>query len=280
MNRNKKIWKTTILFVVLSLIALLYLIPLMWTAASAFRPAGPIYEYANPLTLETFFPRKFTFINFIHIFIQEDFGRPLLNSFIVAASTILFGVLINSMAGFALARFYFPGKRIVFFLVLITFMVPFESIVIPLYILVRGLGFINTYAALIVPALSNGLAIFLFRQFFAEVPRDLLEAGRVDGASWSRIYTQILLPLSVPAIVTVTVMMFMFQWNALFWPLVAAYSSKFQVVQVAVASHRLSEETHWANLFSSAIAASLPPMLLFFGLQRFYVRGISKTGFK
>ena len=139
---------------------------------------------------------------------------------------------------------------------------------------------LNTYAALIVPAVGNGLAIFLFRQFFAEVPKELLEAGRADGASWLRIYIQILLPLSGPAIVTVMVMMFMFQWNALFWPLVAAYSSRLQVVQVAVASHRLTEETHWAYLFSSALAASLPPMLLFLGLQRFYVRGISKTGFK
>ncbi len=278
--RKSRAWQTAVLFIVLSLIGLVYIIPLLWTAASAFRPAGSIYAYATPLTWETFFPRKITVENFIHIFTREDFGIPLANSFIIAATTILFGVIVNSMAGFALARFVFPGKSLVFLLVLITFMVPFESIVIPLYILVERMGLINTYAALIVPAVGNGLAIFLFRQFFAEVPKELLEAGRVDGASWLRIYIQILLPLSGPAIVTVLVMMFMFQWNALFWPLVAAYSSRLQVVQVAVASHRLTEETHWAYLFSSALTASLPPMLLFLGLQRFYVRGISKTGIK
>jgi ABC-type glycerol-3-phosphate transport system permease component len=278
--RKNRVWKTAVLFIVLALIGSVYIIPLLWTASSAFRPAGSIYEYATPLTLETFFPRKITLDNFIHIFTREDFGLPLRNSFIVAATTIIFGVIVNSMAGFALARFAFPGKGLVFLLVLITFMVPFESIVIPLYVLVERMGMLNTYAALIVPAVGNGLAIFLFRQFFAEVPKELLEAGRADGASWLRIYIQILLPLSGPAIVTVMVMMFMFQWNALFWPLVAAYSSRLQVVQVAVASHRLTEETHWAYLFSSALAASLPPMLLFLGLQRFYVRGISKTGFK
>jgi len=279
MRKNGRL-NTAVLFIVLSLISLVYIIPLLWTAASAIRPAGSIYQYATPLTWETFFPREITADNFIHIFTREDFGIPLANSFIIASATIAFGVIVNSMAGFALARFSFPGKNLVFLLVLITFMVPFESIVIPLYILVEKMGLINTYAALILPAVGNGLAVFLFRQFFAEVPKELLEAGRADGASWPRIYLQILLPLSGPAIVTVMVMMFMFQWNALFWPLVAAYSNRLQVVQVAVASHRLTEETHWAYLFGSALVASLPPMLLFLGLQRFYVRGISKTGIR
>jgi ABC-type glycerol-3-phosphate transport system permease component len=280
MGRGSRWLQPVLLVVPLSLIALVYLVPLLWTLASALRPSASIYGYVSPLTLRTFLPEVLTLENFVHIFAREGFGRPLLNSFLVSALTILFGVAVNSMAGFALARFSFPGKRIAFFLVLVTFMVPFESIVIPLYILVRRLGFINTYAALVVPAVGNGLAIFLFRQFFAEVPRELLEAGRADGASWPVIFGRILLPLSLPAIVTVMVMIFMFQWNALFWPLVAAYSSRYQVAQVAVAAHRMTEETHWATLFSSAIAASLPPMLLFLGLQRYYVRGISQTGFK
>jgi ABC-type glycerol-3-phosphate transport system permease component len=145
---------------------------------------------------------------------------------------------------------------------------------------VKQLKIDNTYWALILPGVANGLAIFLFRQFFSEVPSEIMEAARIDGASWFRIYWRILLPLSMPAIVTVIVMVFMFQWNSLFWPLVATHSSRFEVVQVAIASHRSTESTSWANLFSSAIAGSLPPVILFLFLQKYFVRGISGTGLK
>ena len=266
--------------VLLAGLALAFMVPLWWTLASALRPAGSLYEYANPLTWRTFFPSRVTLDNFVNIFANLGFGRALANSFIVSFGTIVLGVVVSAMAGFALAKFVFPGKSIFFFIVLLTFMVPFEAIVIPLHLVVKRIGIVNTYWALILPAVGNGLGIFLFKQFFEELPTELLEAARVDGASWLRIFTGIVIPLSLPAVVTVVVMMFLFQWNSLFWPLVATYSSRYQVVQVAVASHVTAEEAHWANLFSSAIAASLPPMLLFLGVQKQYVRGISSTGFK
>ncbi|HBK67476.1 MAG TPA: carbohydrate ABC transporter permease [Firmicutes bacterium] len=277
---NKKTKLSIVLFIILMVIGLLYIIPLMWILASSLRPAGSLYEYANPLTLRTFFPEKLTLENFIHIFTEEQFGVALGNSLLVAFAAILLGVVVNSMAGFSLAKFEFPGNKLIFGLILITFMVPFESIVIPLFLQVRRMGFINTYAALILPAVGNGLGIFMFKQFFEEIPNELLEAARVEGASWFKIFCQLVIPLSLPAVVTVIVMMFLFQWNALFWPLVATHSSKYEVVQVAIAAHRMTEETHWASLFSSAIAGSLPPMLLFFALQKYYVQGITRTGIK
>jgi ABC-type glycerol-3-phosphate transport system permease component len=270
----------SLLFIVLLAISLFFLIPFIWTVSSSIRPAGSIYEYSNPLTLRTFVPEKVTMDNFVLIFTKYDFGRAIFNTFFVACVSILFGIIVNTMAGFALAKFAFPFKSLIFTIVLITFMIPFESIVIPLYLVVGKTGLLNSYAALILPTVGNGLAIFLFRQFFTEFQNELLEAARVDGTSWFRIYWQILLPLSVPAIVTVIVMLFLFQWNALLWPLVAAHSNKYQVVQVAVASNITTEETHWATLFSSAVAASLPPMILFLFLQRYYVQGITQTGLK
>ncbi len=280
MRRTKKTLSLTAEFIVLAFISLFFILPILWIIASALRPSGPLYSYANPLTLQTFFPVSITFNNFIHIFRNLRFGRALLNSLLVAGSTIVMSVLICSMAGFGLAKFTFRGKRLFFFMVLITFMVPFESIVIPLFVLIRQLKIDNTFFALILPAAGNGLAIFLFRQFFSEVPTEILEAARIDGASWIRIYRKIILPLSIPAIVTVIVMVFMFQWNSLFWPLIATHSSRFEVVQVAIASHRATEDTSWANLFSSAIAGSLPPVFLFLFLQKYFVRGISGTGLK
>ena len=278
--KKKTVYKTTALFTALAIVSIFFIVPLAWIIASAFRPAGSLYQYANPLTWRTFIPSKATFENYIHIFADLKFGRAIANSLFVAVSTIFLTVLFASMAGFALAKFSFKGKSLVFAIVLITFMVPFESIVIPLYVLIKQLKIDNTYIALIFPGVANGLAIFLFRQFFSEVPSEIMEAARIDGASWFRIYWKILLPLSLPAIVTVIVMVFMFQWNSLFWPLVATHSSRFEVVQVAIASHRSTEDTSWANLFSSAIAGSLPPIILFLFLQKYFVRGISGTGLK
>ncbi len=278
--KSGRVWKTTSLFIVLAIVSLFFIVPLVWIVASALRPAGSLYQYANPLTWRTFIPSKPTLENFVHIFSKLNFGRAIANSLFVSLVTILLTVFVSSMAGFSLAKFSFRGKNLVFAIVLITFMVPFESIVIPLYILVKQLKIDNTYWALILPGVANGLAIFLFRQFFSEVPSEIMEAARIDGASWFRIYWRILLPLSMPAIVTVVVMVFMFQWNSLFWPLVATHSSRFEVVQVAIASHRSTESTSWANLFSSAIAGSLPPVILFLFLQKYFVRGISGTGLK
>jgi len=280
MRRYKKPLVLAAEFVLLTAISLFFILPILWIVASALRPSGPLYTYANPLTLQTFFPTTVTFDNFVHIFNNLHFGRALLNSLLVAVATIAISVLICSMAGFGLAKFAFRGKNLFFFIVLITFMVPFESIVIPLFVLVKRLNIDNTYFALILPAAGNGLAIFLFRQFFSEVPTEILEAARIDGASWIRIFRKIILPLSIPAIVTVIVMVFMFQWNSLFWPLIATHSSRFEVVQVAITAHRSTEDTSWANLFSSAIAGSLPPVILFFFLQKYFVRGISGTGLK
>ena len=278
--KSGRIWKTTSLFIVLAIVSLFFIVPLVWIVASALRPAGSLYQYANPLTWRTFIPSKPTLENFVHIFSKLNFGRAIANSLFVSLVTILLTVFVSAMAGFSLAKFSFRGKNLVFAIVLITFMVPFESIVIPLYILVKQLKIDNTYWALILPGGANGLAIFLFRQFFSEVPSEIMEAARIDGASWFRIYWRILLPLSKPAIVSVIVMVFMFQWNSLFWPLVATHSSRFEVVQVAIASHRSTESTSWANLFSSAIAGSLPPVILFLFLQKYFVRGISGTGLK
>ena len=270
--------KNAALFVVLSTISAFFIVPLAWILSSSLRPAGSLYQYANPLTWRTFFPSTITLENYSKIFMDLLFGRAIINSLIVSFATVILSVLVSSMAGFALAKFKFRGKNMVFVIVLITFMVPFESIVIPLYVLVRSMRLDNSYASLILPGVGNGLAIFLFKQFFEEVPNELLEAARMDAASWLRIYAQILLPLCMPAIATVVVMTFMFQWNSLFWPLVATHSSSFEVVQVAIATNRVTEDTSWANLFSSAIAGSAPPVILFFFLQKYFIKGISGTG--
>lgn len=140
------------------------------------------------------------------------------------------------------------------------------------------MGLVNSWAALILPAVGNGMAIFLFRQFYHEYPKEILEAARVDGASWLRLFWQVVLPSSGPALAAAAVLIFMHQWNSLFWPLVAAYSEKYTMAQVIVASQIAVDGTRWASLFATSVLSSIPPMMLFFLLQKHYLRGIGGFG--
>lgn len=264
----------TLRMVALVLIATVLLLPIYWLTMSSFRPAEDIFRYSGQFSINTLVPSRLTLANYAQI-LAGGFPRSLFNSLFVATATIVFGVLVNSMAGFAFAVFDFPFKRALFVTVLLSFMMPFEAIVIPLYTLMRGLGWTDTYAALIMPEVAGGLIIFLFRQFFAAIPREIYEAARIDGASWWRIYLSMTMPVSGPTIATASLMLFIHQWDAFFWPLVAASSADLAVVQVAIARNMTFEQANWGALFASASAAVLVALVPFLALQRYYLRVIS-----
>ncbi|MGB4337795.1 MAG: carbohydrate ABC transporter permease [Bacillota bacterium] len=261
-----------------ALVAALFLAPLAWVLASSLRRPGPLYQYASPLSWRLFIPDRPTLANFAHALTSLGMDRALRNTAFVAVTTALAGLVVNSMAGFALAALSFPGKNMVFAAVMVAFMAPFDAIVIPLHRAVSSMGLVNSWAALILPAVGNGMAIFLFRQFYHEYPKEILEAARVDGASWLRLFWQVVLPSSGPALAAAAVLIFMHQWNSLFWPLVAAYSEKYTMAQVIVASQIAVDGTRWASLFATSVLSSIPPMMLFFLLQKHYLRGIGGFG--
>jgi ABC-type glycerol-3-phosphate transport system permease component len=255
-------------------IATLLLLPIYWLIMSSFRPADQIFRHAGTFGIETLIPTKLTLENYISI-MAGGFPRALFNSLFISIATVVLGVLVNSLAGFAFAVFEFPFKRTLFAAVLLSFMMPFESIVIPLYTLMRGLGWTDTYAALIMPEVVGGLIIFLFRQFFAGIPKEIYEAARIDGASWWQIYLKMTMPLSGPTIATASLMIFIHQWDAFFWPLVAASSADLAVVQVAIARNMTLEQANWGALFASASAAVLVALVPFLFLQRYYIRVVA-----
>jgi ABC-type glycerol-3-phosphate transport system permease component len=273
-------WRTLLRYLAMTIIAVLMLIPMVWMFVSSIRPASDIFQYTSVLSWRTLIPEVVTLDNYREVFFQSDFPRALYNSLLIGVVTVIAGIFVNSAAGFAFAVFEFPFKRALFLLVMVTFMVPFESIVIPLYHLIRELGWVNSYKALIVPAIANGFVIFLFRQFVAALPKELYEAARVDGASWWQIYWRIVLPLSFPTIVTAALMMFILQWESFFWPLVAASGDEYTVVQVALARHTTAERTAWGRLFGSLSITVLIPMVLYLLAQRFYIRTVAGTGMK
>ena len=258
---------------------LVIFVPLLWAIASSFRPLQEIFRYVSPFSIWALIPINPTLDAYISIF-EKGYGRALFNTIYVSALTILLGIYLNSMAGFVFAKLQFPFKNIVFVIVLLASMIPFEAIAIPLYSLAQNLNLLDSYTILIAPALANGLVIFLFRQFFAEIPSELIDAALVDGASWWRIYATIFMPLSMPAIISASLILFIFQWNSFLWPLVAAPSEKYHLVQVAIANLQLEYQTLWNEQFAASFIAAIIPVAIILGFQRHYIRGIAGTGLK
>jgi ABC-type glycerol-3-phosphate transport system permease component len=266
-------------YVMLVLASSLILVPLFWIVVSSFRPAADIFQHSPQLSWQTFIPRTVVLDNYVILF-RGDFLYALANTLFVAFSTVILGVLICAAAGFAFAVFEFPFKRTLFVIVIITFMMPFEAIVIPLYVMVRTLNWNDSYFALIMPEVASGFVIFLFRQFFGKLSKELFEAARVDGASWLRVFWELALPLSWPTVVASALMMFIHQWDAFFWPLVAATKSELTMVQVAIARYLQFEQADFGRLFAAMTVASFVAIVPFLALQRHYVRTIIDNGFK
>jgi ABC-type glycerol-3-phosphate transport system permease component len=266
-------------YAVLVLVATALLLPIYWLIMSSFRPAGDIFRHTTEVSWRTLVPTRFSLEHYATM-LASDMPRAVFNSVFIGVATVAIGTMVNAMAGFAFAVFEFPLKRALFALVLLTFMMPFESIVIPLYTLIRTLEWTNTYAALILPELANGLVIFLFRQFFLAIPREIYEAARVDGAGWWTIFLRLTMPLSGPTIATAALMQFIHQWDAFFWPLVAASTPELVVVQVAIARNITLEQANWGGLFASASTAILLAMIPFLLLQRFYIRTVTASADK
>lgn len=266
-------------YTALSLVLVVMVLPLAWLFISSIRPAGEIFRWSHEFGWRTFIPGELTLQNYATLD-QIGYWRALRNTLFVCGATMILGLLVNAAAGFAFAVFSFPLKRTLFAFVLLSAMMPFEGIVIPLYTLIRAFGWVDTYAALILPEVASGFVIFLFRQFFAGLPKEFYEAARVDGATWFHIFWRIAVPLSWPVVVTGAMMLFIFQWEAFFWPLVAAPSPDHALVQVAIARNRSLEETAWGRLFSSTTLACLIAIVPFLVFQRFYLRGLTAGGLK
>ncbi len=276
----KTFFSAALIHVLYLTVGFLFLLPLWWALASSVRPLNDIFKYVSPFSLAALIPDKLTFEAYRSIFFDKGFGTAVFNSLFVALATVLAGLVVNSLAGFAFAVLRFPGRNALFGITVLTFLVPFEAISIPLYTVVRSLGWLDTYMALIVPGVANGIVIFLFRQFFSQVPRELVDAARIDGASWLTIFVRIYLPLSKPVIISAALLIFLFQWEAFLWPLISTRSEGLKVIQVALAGFEERYRTLWNELFAAATLAALIPLLILLPLQRFYVQGVTAGGFK
>jgi multiple sugar transport system permease protein/putative chitobiose transport system permease protein len=248
-------------------------VPLLWAFAASFTPLEKTFEYAYPFSVKAFVPIDFTTEAYVSIF-ERGFGRAIMNTLGLGLATVVIGGLICTSAGFAFARFNFPGKTLLFLLVLIMFTIPPDLTVIPRYIMIKDWGWINTWQALLVPMLANSLIIFMSSQFFKEIPQEIIDSARVDGASWFRVYVTIILPISKPLLISMALILFLSQWDSYFWPLLVAPDPEFRVVQLAITESVQEYQTFWNELLAGSMLAAVIPILLLFPFQRYFINAM------
>jgi multiple sugar transport system permease protein len=278
-----KTWLTTgARYLLLTLFALFFVVPFAWMFLAAFKPQPEIFQYIYPLGWKTFIPQTWTLENFRALLELQPypFTHYILNSVFVAVAVTLSSLVVNAMAAYAFAKLEFPGRNVLFALFLSTTIVPFEVVAIPLYLEMRTFNWVNSYEALIIPWIANALGIFLLRQFFADIPRDLIDAAKIDGCSHLSAFRRIVVPNAVPAMITFALIRFQASWDSFLWPLIVAPSPEKRVVQVAIATFATEAQTQWGLTFAASTLATLPLIVLFVLLQRYYVQGITTTGIK
>jgi ABC-type glycerol-3-phosphate transport system permease component len=233
-----------------------------------------------PFSVKTFIPQKLTFDNYTRLFTEFNFLRPITVTLTVVAITIILGCTVNGVAAFSFATFNFRFKKVIYTIVLLSFMIPFEAIAMPLFNVVNQFGWVDTLHGIIIPCIADGLMLFLFTQFFRDIPISLIEAARVDGASWITVYIRIIMPSSVPVFITAGLMTFMGQWNSYMWPLLVARSRNMQMIQIAISSFRGERSTLWACLYAGSIISAFIPLFIFLPFQKHFVQGMLSSGVK
>lgn len=264
------------LYVVLSVLLLLVMTPFIWMVLGSLKTQGELLRVPP-----TWIPEDPTLDNFQRLFQRLPFGQFFRTSVIVAVVVTVANLLFCSMLGYALAHLNFPGKRVVFGAVLGTLMIPGLVTFIPQFVLVVNMGLANTIPALFLPFLAAPFGVFLMRQFFLGTPRDLLEAGRLDGAGEMGIFFRIFLPLATPAMATLGILTFLGSWNNFLWPLVVSSSEKTYTLPVALALVSTGQnQTDYGLLLAGACVVVLPIVLVFLFFQRYFIEGVASTGIK
>lgn len=265
----RPIWHTVAVNAALALLAGASVFPLLWMLSVSFMAPGAASTIPPPLL-----PLDPTLENYRELFGRVGIGRYLFNSALVASATTLLALVFNLGAGYAFAKLRFAGREPVFRTLLAALVVPTQVAMIPLFLMLKPLGLVNSYAGVVVPAMASVFGIFLVRQYARSIPDELLEAARIDGAGELRIFVSIVLPLLRPIVVTLAVFIFLASWNDFMWPLIVLGDDRLQTLPVALAA--LSREHVQDNelMMAGAVVTVLPVLVLFLALQRNYLRGL------
>jgi multiple sugar transport system permease protein len=265
------------------------LLPFVWMISTSLKPPDQLFTVPA-----TWIPHPLVWDNYVKAMGAGNFGRYAMNSLFLGIANLVTNVLLSALAGYAFARLRFPGRNVLFLLVLATLMVPYQVTIIPLFVIVRhiplfggndllgqgGIGWINSYWGLIVPGAVGAFGIFMLRQFFQTLPVELEDAARIDGAGELRIFWQIMLPLAMPAVATLAIFSFQAGWNAFLWPLLITNTDDMRTIQLGLTVFVQQYSTQWDQLMAATVVATLPVIAVFAFGQRLLVGSIAFTGLK
>jgi multiple sugar transport system permease protein len=265
-----------LLYVVLIAYAVITLIPFLWALSSSFKTLEEIVSGTI-----SFIPKHFTLDNYKQIFIEQKmFPRWFLNSVIIAVTVTILNLLFNSMAGYALARLQFPGKKPLFIIILAVLMIPAQVTMIPNYLILKQLGWLNSYQGMIVPTMINATFIFMMRQFFINFPKELEEAAALDGLSRLGIFFRIVLPLARPALAAQAIFVFMASWNDFMRPLIILSDPQLFTLPLGLSSFKDQYISYWNYIMAASMVFTLPVLVIYVFFNRYFIKGISFTGGK
>ncbi|MBF2387823.1 carbohydrate ABC transporter permease [Listeria welshimeri] len=285
----KKMSKSFIWYIAVLLISLVTVFPLIWTVSTSFKPTSEILS--NGMNL---IPKMFTWDNYKDVFSTTPFARYLVNSLILAVGGVLSNLFFGSLAGYAFAKLPFKGKKGLFMTFLGSMMIPAVVTMIPSFLVLKnfplmggnditghgGMGFINTYWAILIPGAAGAFSIFFMKQFFETLPDELSEAARIDGCSEFKIFWKIYMPLAKTALATLGIVTFQAGWNQFMWPLIVLNSQKMMTVQVGLASFQYNESANYGALMAGTIVSTIPVLFVFIFAQKYFVEGIAHNGGK
>jgi ABC-type glycerol-3-phosphate transport system permease component len=269
-------FRQLIIFLILAVGAVIMILPFEWMIATSFSRSANL---AMPRVIRLW-PADPSWFNYQVAITNLPLARLYLNSFIVTAVTTVGYLFLSALTGYAFAKGQFVGKGILFLIILMTLMIPFEVRMIPLYFLITDLGLRNTLPALILPFLAGGFGVFLMRQYISTIPNDLVDAARVDGASEFTIFWRVILPLCGPPLAALAVLSALWRWNDLIWPLLAISDRNLYTVTLGLAVAGRSQGTYTGSALANAAIAIIPIAIVYLLLQRYIIRGIAMTGLK
>lgn len=261
-----------------TLVALIFVSPLIWMISSSLKPEAGIFKGLN--SLRTFIPTGASLSNYLEVFQRIDMWKFICNSLFYVFVIVVLDLFINSICGYTLAKFEFKGKNLLLTLVISLMVFPPEAIMLPMYREMADLGWINQWAALVVPFVAKCFSIYMFRQFFLDVPNDLLEAAAIDGCGPVKTFFRIVMPISGTVYATVLILDFVAHWNDFMWPLLVVTGEEKRTIQLAIQTFFGSKPINYGPIMASLTISAIPMLIMFIVLQKYYVEGIASTGIK
>lgn len=260
------------------IIGIIFVSPLIWMISASLKPEAQIF--ANMNSISTFIPVQASLDNFKEVFSRLNMLQVFKNTFVYIALILVLDLLLNSICGYALAKFEFKGKGLMLNFIVALMVMPMEAIMLPLYIEMSQLGWVNTLAALVIPFVAKCFSIYMFRQFFCDIPDELLEAAALDGASPVRTFFTVVMPISKTVYATVFILDFVAHWNDFMWPFLVMTGENKRTIQLAIQVFFGTQPIHYSAIMAALVVSAVPMLIMFIFMQKYYIEGIASSGIK